>query len=177
MRSKQEPLKVILEAQFRPSQGNTVIEVSITSIDTVSFHERDPPPIRKTRKTLFATTSNAGVDLPTAFAHILLCKPLDVNAALEDCLVVDIHSLCLALQLPAGLIDKGESAAEAAVRELKEETGARAVPCMHGLQILTNLAIQVPESHKVPDNILCFDRIHNGNLAIHISQHLGRPLG
>ncbi|KAK9904925.1 hypothetical protein WJX75_005725 [Coccomyxa subellipsoidea] len=51
VRSKQEPLKVILEAQFRPSQGNTVIE------------------------------------------------------------------------LPAGLIDQGESAAEAAVRELKEETG------------------------------------------------------
>ena len=63
--------------------------------------------------------------LPT----VLLCKPLDVNAALEACLVVGLHSLSLALlQLPAGLIDQGESAAEAAVRELKEETGACAVP-------------------------------------------------
>lgn len=30
----------------------------------------------------------------------------------------------VSVQLPAGLIDKGETAAEAAVRELKEETGA-----------------------------------------------------
>lgn len=31
------------------------------------------------------------------------------------------------LQLPAGLVDAGESAAEAAVRELREETGTRVV--------------------------------------------------
>ena len=37
VRSKQEPLKVILEAQFRPSQGNMVIEVSITSIQHCIF--------------------------------------------------------------------------------------------------------------------------------------------
>ena len=31
--------------------------------------------------------------------------------------------MCLCMQLPAGLIDAGETAAQAALRELKEETG------------------------------------------------------
>ena len=35
--------------------------------------------------------------------------------------------LAVTVELPAGLIDAGETAAEAAVRELKEETGYTAV--------------------------------------------------
>ena len=45
---------------------------------------------------------------------------------------------CETIELPAGLIDKGETAEEAALRELKEETGytgynARAMPCSMAL--------------------------------------------
>ena len=45
---------------------------------------------------------------------------------------------CETIELPAGLIDKGETAEEAALRELKEETGytgynARATPCSMAL--------------------------------------------
>ena len=83
VKSKSEPLRIILEAQYRPSQDAVVVEV---------VHMAD-------------------ADIQVIFQYWKEAQFL--------CGVCE-HDW---LQVPAGLIDQGEDAAQAAVRELKEETG------------------------------------------------------
>jgi ADP-ribose pyrophosphatase len=94
VRSASQPLKVILESQFRPSQGNYVIEVHCL------------PNIAVVKTSSFIVLDGSAVHTPP-------CMSISCCSTMLACRV----------QLPAGLIDEGESAAEAAVRELKEETG------------------------------------------------------
>ena len=74
VQSKSRPPEVVLETQFRPALGKTVIEVRQAAV--------------------------------LSRQH---CRQAPAAASL--------------LQLPAGLIDAGEGPAEAAARELREETG------------------------------------------------------
>lgn len=86
--SKEQPLKVILESQYRPTQGNHVIEVCSILPACTKFQ------------------TSSILEIPSAVAA-----------------PGKLRRVCLCMQLPAGLIDAGETAAQAALRELKEETG------------------------------------------------------
>jgi 8-oxo-dGTP pyrophosphatase MutT (NUDIX family) len=60
------------------------------------------------------------------YEHFTLCQDLLQDVIEQGC-----------AQLPAGLVDDNESSAEAAVRELKEETGGPAInPIYYGTAVL-----------------------------------------
>lgn len=83
------PTCVVLESQFRPSQGNYVIEVSRTGSSE--------------RLSRSFVSGSAAPKLPRLLSS---------------------HMWVASVQVPAGLVDEGETVEQAAVRELKEETGA-----------------------------------------------------
>jgi len=70
------------------------------------------------------TTKNAGT--PDAVVIIPLLRHMGQPSSMTETIVVEqfrIPVRCGTIEFPAGLIDKGEDAETAAIRELKEETG------------------------------------------------------
>jgi len=53
------------------------------------------------------------------------------------------------MQMPAGLIDEGEDAAQAAARELKEETGMPTMASTHAQSVMSAMA------HTQQQNVRC----------------------